>query len=31
LVPLYFLKLENETVGFIKKLVQRAKKLLKLG
>ena len=31
LVPLYFLKLENETVGFIKNLVQRAKKLLKLG
>jgi hypothetical protein len=31
LAPLYFLKLENETVGFIKNLLEKAKKLLRLG
>jgi O-antigen/teichoic acid export membrane protein len=31
LAPLYFLKLEHETVGFIKNLLEKAKKLLRLG
>lgn len=31
LTPLYFLKLENETVGFIKNMLEKAKKILRLG
>lgn len=31
LAPLYFLKLENETVGFIKNIVQKVRQLIKLG
>jgi O-antigen/teichoic acid export membrane protein len=31
LAPLYFLKLENETVGFIKNMLEKAKKILRLG